>query len=98
MKFKVTDNSGRTQIVEYEWSKEDGIPNEETILENMETCNCQLNESTALCEGDCVKFDEGKVEMYRGMREKIITNPCPNCGKNQNNPLGACEHCGSGIC
>jgi len=63
MKFKVTDNNGKESFVEYEWNKEDGVPNEEDILENMEECTCCLNESVNHCEGECVMFDEGKVEV-----------------------------------
>ncbi len=63
LRFKVTDNHGRDHVVDYNWNKDDGIPNEETILEKMEECDCSLNESVNHCEGDCFKFDNGKVEL-----------------------------------
>ena len=37
---------------------------EEDIFENMEVCNCSLNESSNHCEGDCVKFDSGEIVGY----------------------------------
>lgn len=63
MKFNVTDNMGVVHLVEHEWTKEDGMPSEYEILEQMEVCSCQLNESNNHCDGDCINFDEGKVEI-----------------------------------
>jgi CDGSH-type Zn-finger protein len=62
MKFKVKDNFGRIHLSkEYEWDKYHGIPDEETILEEMEECNCSLNENNPYCDGSCCIFEHGEV-------------------------------------
>ena len=63
MKFKVKDNYGKVHISkDYEWNKQEGIPCEDMILDDMErpcSNNC-ANESTNVC--DCPsEFDEGEV-------------------------------------
>ena len=60
--FEVKDNYGNiTQSKEYIWNKEDGLPCEEAILEDMEECDCSFNESVNHCEGECIRFNEGEV-------------------------------------
>ena len=34
---------------------------EEKILEDMELCDCSLNESNNHCEGGCIKFDNSEI-------------------------------------
>lgn len=72
-KFVVKDNQGKIHLSkEYELG-EDGIPDPETILEDMEECTCSLNESVSCCEGECINFDEGKVIdriQYTGFKDK----------------------------
>ena len=68
MIFRVTDNYGKAHFVEYEWDKEDGIPNAEDILDRMEKCTCSLNEFVSCCEGDCISFDNGVVELVTQRR------------------------------
>ena len=62
IKFKfVIENNGKKYIsAEYTLDK-DGLPDEETILEDMEKCTCSLNESVNVCEGDCIQFENAKV-------------------------------------
>ena len=46
---------------------------EEEIFENMEVCNCSLNESRNHCEGDCIMFDEGEFvgkRQFMGLKDK----------------------------
>ena len=62
MKFTIKDNYGNQHISkEYIWNREEGIPPEEKILEDMEECTCSLNESDAYCDGSCCTFENGKV-------------------------------------
>ena len=63
IKFQVVDNFGKAHYTTYLWTEESGIPNKEDILENMEECTCDLNEAVSCCEGDCIRFDEGKVSI-----------------------------------
>ncbi len=74
VKFKfVVENHGKQWISrEYELD-ENGLPSEETVLEDMEECDCSLNESISVCEGDCVRFEDGKVIdkiQYIGIKDK----------------------------
>jgi len=66
--FKITDNMGREaeERMGFEWTKEDGIPSEEIILERAEeyfstNCNC-FNENCIHCECEPM-FENGKVEL-----------------------------------
>jgi len=89
--FKVKDNFGNIlESKEYEWTKENGIPCEEKILEDMEVCNCGFNESVNHCEGDCIRFDEGEViNIIWNTRKTLSVEEiadiiksrldCPNC-------------------
>lgn len=63
MKFKIKDNFGNIHISDdYDWDKEDGIPNEETLLEHMDEnfCSCIPNENTSYCDCES-QFDNGEV-------------------------------------
>lgn len=60
IRFTVKDNYGRVSTVDYEWNKDDGIPDQETILENMEECSCSLNESVNTCECE-PEWDNGEI-------------------------------------
>jgi hypothetical protein len=62
MQFRIKDNNGNIHISKkYSWNKENGIPNEEQILEDIDNCSCSLNESNAYCDSSCSLFDEGEV-------------------------------------
>ena len=62
MRFKVIDNNGKEVTTKnYVWDREGGIPNEDKVLEDLEECTCNLNESDPYCDGSCFRFDEGKV-------------------------------------
>ncbi len=44
-----------------------------TILENMEVCTCSMNESNNHCEGDCCRFENGKItgkRQFTGILDK----------------------------
>jgi len=46
---------------------------ESTILEEMEVCNCSLNESNNHCEGDCLKYENSTVtgkRQFTGLKDK----------------------------
>lgn len=47
------------------------LVDEETILEDMEICDCKTNESNNHCEGDCMKYENAIVTGYQ------ITNLIP---------------------
>lgn len=38
---------------------------EESIIEDMEVCDCQFNESRNFCEGDCYRFENSKITGYK---------------------------------
>ena len=47
--------------------------NEDKIFEDMEVCNCSLNESNNHCEGDCIRFDNSEITdkiQYTGLKDK----------------------------
>ncbi len=49
------------------------ISGEEQILQDMEVCNCPLNESSNHCEGDCIRFENSKITGKRlcvGLKDK----------------------------
>ena len=73
IKFVVKNNLGKVELSKsYVWNKEDGLPNEEKILEDIETCNCLLSEDS-FCEGGCINFDEGEaIDIIRstGLKDK----------------------------
>lgn len=60
-KFVVKDNNGNIHLTQTYTYDENGLPNYEKILEDMEKCNCTLTESVNCCEGDCINFDNGEV-------------------------------------
>jgi hypothetical protein len=60
LRFTIKDNYGRISTADYKWNKNDGIPDQETILENMEKCTCSLNESVNHCECE-PEFDNGEI-------------------------------------
>ena len=50
------------------------IGGEEAILEDLEICDCQTNESNNHCEGDCVRFDNSKItgkRQFTGLKDRL---------------------------
>lgn len=46
---------------------------EDQIFEDMEVCNCNINESNNHCEGDCIRFDNSEITdkvQYTGRKDK----------------------------
>lgn len=75
IKFKfIIENQGKKYISQaYELNNEDGLPDEEIIVENMEECTCVMTESVNCCEGECIQFEDAKVIgrlQYTGLKDK----------------------------
>lgn len=46
---------------------------EETILEEMEVCDCFITESNSCCEGSCLKYEHSEItgeRQYTGLKDK----------------------------
>lgn len=74
VKFIVERDGVKYLSLAYLLTNEDGLPTEETILEEMEgDCECSLNESTSHCEGDCMEWEDARVVgniQYTGLKDK----------------------------
>lgn len=49
-----------------------GMP-PENVIEGMEECDCQFNESNNHCEGECIKFEGSEItgrRQYTGLKDK----------------------------
>ena len=74
IKFKyIIENEQRKYMSREYTLGEDGLPDNETVLEDMEVCDCQLNESVNCCEGGCIQFENAEVigrVQYTGRKTK----------------------------
>lgn len=64
LRFRCTNNYGNSEEIEFSWSKTEGAPSEEQILEYMDNrkqCTCR-NEGQNHCECN-PEWDEGSVEL-----------------------------------
>lgn len=75
IKFEFIINNEGTKCLSREYTLEDLMDSgdEYKILEDMETCNCSMNESTNHCEGDCLQFENSEVigkRQFTGLKDK----------------------------
>jgi uncharacterized phage protein (TIGR01671 family) len=73
IKFKfVIDNKYISRAYSLDEIIKDGI-GEDSILENMGYCDCNLNESVSVCEGDCLEFENSTITnkiQFTGLKDK----------------------------
>lgn len=68
----IIDNKHLSQSYTIDEIIEEGIT-EDVIIENMEYCDCSMNESNNHCEGDCIRFDNSKItgkRQFTGLKDK----------------------------
>ncbi len=47
--------------------------NPEDVIESMESCNCQFNESNNHCEGDCLRFENSEITGFNVIDPETAT-------------------------
>lgn len=98
IKFEFIINNNGKKHTSSAYTLEDLFDKDESeILEDLESCDCQLSESVNNCEGDCIRFEDAVIigkRQYIGLKDKndkeayMSDNVVVRYGKHHNEPKG----------